>query len=99
MRIERSSCNLSSGIYLVSLSDIESGAVRDDIYPVFLFTAYLDLSLVVLAAFDGDYFAVSFTYLCDTFRFSCFEKFLYSRKTLCVSPPGNTSGVEVLMVS
>ena len=94
VRVERTSRYLSTGEYLISLFDIESGSVRDDISSVFFLTADSDFSFIVLTSFYGDDFSVGLADFCDTLRLSRLEKLLYSRKTLCDVSSGYSSGVE-----
>ena len=94
VRVERTSRYLPTGEYLISLFDIESGSVRDDISSVFFLTADSDFSLIVLTSFDGDDFSVGFADLSDTLRLSRLEKLLYSRKTLGDVAAGYSSRME-----
>ena len=61
---------------------------------VFLFASYPYFCLIVFSCFDGDNLSVRFANFCKSLRFSCFEKFFYSRKTLRDIAAGYTARME-----
>ena len=94
VRIQRSSGDVFTGIYLVADLDVDSCSVRNNVYSVLI--SFLDgnFRLVVLSGFDGDNFTVAFADLSKSLRLTSFKKLFNSRKTLSDVSAGNTAGVE-----
>ena len=95
MRIERALGDAFARVDHAAFGHLESGAVGNDVDPLF-FSADAHFGLVVGTRLDGDDGAVRFADLRDTLRFTGFEKFFDSRKTLgdVVARDGYAAGME-----
>ena len=94
VRVYRTFGQLVSGFQNRSVSDLDTGSVRDQVC--------LGYAIVRIGNHDFAFFLGVFD-LCNTrdlgddsksFRLSCLEKLLDTRKTLCDISTGNTTGME-----
>src|SRR5699024_10484794 len=94
VRIYRTFCQLVSGFQIISVLNLDTGTVWDQISLRFsaLIVCHNDLTFLLCIFQCGNTFD-----LCDdgkTLRLPCLEKLLHTGKTLCDIAAGHTAGME-----